>query len=115
VLLKAAAALLAAGTIVNAGPAANGRSVELQRGTKLVVSLPANASTGYPWRIVSKPTPVLRLVSQRYVRTKSKLIGAPGQYVATFVAHAKGRTVLRLAYVRTTQAAQRYRLIVAVR
>jgi predicted secreted protein len=115
VLVKAAAALVAAGTIVNAGPASNGRSVELQRGTKLVVSLPANASTGYRWRVVSKPTPVLRLVSQRYVQSKSRLIGAHGQYAATFAARAKGRTVLRLAYVRTTHTAQRYRLTVTVR
>jgi predicted secreted protein len=119
VLLKAAALALAAGTITSVGPAENGRSITVQRGTKLVVALPANASTGYAWRIVSKPTPVLRLVSQRYVRAKSKLIGAHGQYVATFVARTSGSTVLRLAYMRTThppsRPAQRYRLTVAVR
>jgi hypothetical protein len=49
------------------------------------------------------------------VHAKSKLSGAHREYVATFVARAKGRTVLRLAYVRTTHAAQRYRLTVAVR
>ena len=91
----------------------------MHRGAKIVVALPANASTGYAWSIASKPTAVLRRVSQRYVRPTSGLLGASGQYRATFVARAKGTTVLRLRYVRRTQPAtppaQRYSVTIVVR
>lgn len=99
------AVILAAAATVNIGPGANGTTIRVHTGDRLVVTLPANASTGYSWSVVSKRTPVVRLVSARYVAPKTALLGAPGRFVARFTVRTAGRTTLRLAYARHTHPA----------
>lgn len=102
------AAAASAGSVVRLTAAASGTTVRVHVGDTIVLSLAANASTGYSWRVTSRAPRVLRLLSARYVpprATSPPLVGAPGTYVARFaVAHA-GRGTLALAYARTTHPA----------
>jgi predicted secreted protein len=64
-----------------------------------------NATTGYSWRLPTKPSSsLLRLVSHRYVAPKSKLPGAGGKEIWRFTAVGKGTARLRLEYVGPGQA-----------
>ena len=84
------------------GPAANGSQRRLERGDRLVVRLASNASTGYAWQIRSGVGGVLVLVARTYVpASDGSRLGAPGTAVLRLRAAACGRTVLRLAYVRS--------------
>ena len=105
----AAALLLAtaatAGAVVRLTEAANGTTVRVHVHETVVLTLPANASTGYAWRITARAATVLRLLSARYVPAKATnppLVGAPGTYVARFAVVRSGRGTLSLAYVRAT-------------
>ena len=84
------------------GPAANGSQRRLERGDRLVVRLPSNPSTGHAWQIRSGVGRVLALVGRRYVPpSDGSRLGAPGTAVLRLRAAATGRTLLRLAYVRS--------------
>jgi predicted secreted protein len=83
---------------------ANGKTVRAHVGDRIVLTLEANASTGYAWSAVSSGAPVLRLDSARYVPgSKPGLVGAPGRYVARFTVRAAGRARIELVYERHTQ------------
>src|SRR5512146_1606293 len=88
--------------VVPIGQRANGTTVRVHVGDTLVIRLSANASTGYAWRFTSAGAPVLRVVSSRYVPAKSKLVGAPGTFVARVAVRTVGRRTLALAYRRHT-------------
>ncbi len=47
-------------------------------GTSLKITLPANPSTGYTWKLVKYDEKVLHFNGQEYVKSKSDNIGAPG-------------------------------------
>ena len=81
----------------------NGKTVRVHVGDRIVLTLKANASTGYRWRLVSRGVPVLRLDSARYVPGSKEVLGSPGTYVARFTVRAAGRAKIRLVYVRQTQ------------
>lgn len=100
------AAAASAGTVVRLTEAANGTTARVHVGDSVVLTLPANASTGYSWRLTSRASAVLRLLSARYVPPKATnppLLGAPGTYVARFAVVRAGRGSLALAYARTTR------------
>lgn len=101
-LLLAAPAYAA---VIRAGADANGRTIQVRTGDRLVVTLAANASTGYSWVAISSGAPVLRLESVRSVPPTTRRLGAPGTYVARFAVRAAGRATIRLAYVRHTTPA----------
>jgi inhibitor of cysteine peptidase len=90
----------AGGAVVGIGEQLAGTTVRLHRDDTLVVSLGANASTGYSWRTASVDRKVLRPDSTAYVAPMNRArVGASGVAVLTFKAVAAGRTVLKLAYV----------------
>jgi len=108
VLSALLAAVLAAGAAaasqrtITLTKADDGRTVRAHVGDQIVLGLASNPSTGYSWKIVKRPAP-LRVVSTRYVPPKTKLVGAPGKYVATFAVRTAGKGTLRLVYVRATR------------
>lgn len=103
VLLAGGTSNLSAATTdtVNVGPAANGSQRRLHPGDVLVVRLPSNPSTGYSWKVRSGTRTVLVVASRTYLPPKDERLGAPGKAVLRFRAVTAGKTVLRLAYVRS--------------
>ena len=116
----ALAATAAAGSVVGIGEQSAGTTVRLHRGDTLAVSLGANATTGYSWRLSSVDRTVLSPDATTYVGSKHApgIVGAGGVAVLTFKAVAQGRTALKLAYVgpgRNPPTAKRFTVSVIVR
>lgn len=88
----------AAAATVTVGPAANGTTVRLHVGDRLVVRLPGNPTTGYRWSALRVPAP-LRLLSSVYVPSQPKRLGQGGTYVFRFAA-GRGSGTLKLVYRR---------------
>jgi inhibitor of cysteine peptidase len=83
------------------GPASNGHTYSVAPSTKIAITLPSNASTGYRWRLAGKPAAsVVKFVSHHYVAPKpGSNPGAAGKEIWRFRAVGKGTTRLRLTYV----------------
>ena len=118
-LLAAFTAALAAacnGTVVTAGAAHNGKSVSLHVGDQLVVSLKANATTGFAWKIRSVKKAVLKPHSIKYVPDPNPkhLVGVGGVYKLRLKALTKSTTTLRLKYLRSGESGGSYTLRVVV-
>jgi predicted secreted protein len=99
-LLLGALASGASAFEVRATAADNGKTARLIRGDILQVTLTENPSTGYGWRIVTRPSAaVLRLLSDRFVSppaTNPPTVGAPGRHVYRWRAAGAGTTSLKL-------------------
>ena len=116
VALSSALAVACNGTVVSAGSTQNGKSVSLHVGDQLLVSLKANATTGYAWRIRSVKRAVLKPHSIKYVPNPNPkhLVGVGGSYKLRLKALAKGTTTLRLKYLRSGEVGSSYALRVIV-
>jgi predicted secreted protein len=102
--------------VVRVGGSKNGASVTLQRGSRLVVSLKGNATTGYAWKVRSVDKSVLKPLGVTYVQNPNPkhLLGVGGVYRLPFKALARGTTVLKLVYVRGKEFGGSYTLRVVV-
>lgn len=113
-----ASAALAA-KIVRVGYPADGKTITLKRGDKLVVSLGANATTGYSWRVDTLNRARVRLLGNRYVPTKPIEVGSGGTAILTFLAVRRGRAPLELVYMQAGNPAakptKRFALTLVVR
>lgn len=70
-------------------------------GKEFSITLPANHTTGYSWRLATKLDPAaLTLLSNTYNPSTSGMVGAGGEEVWTFSAPTKGTTQLTFEYVR---------------
>ncbi len=78
----------------------NGQEIAIQRGQVLVISLPANPSTGYTWEMVEAEGAILRQVGEPEFKAQSDLVGAPGTLTLRFEAAEAGQMELRLVYHR---------------
>ena len=105
---------------VRATSADNGKTVHLNRGDRLQVTLSENAGTGYAWRLTRRPMAgVLRGLSNRHVApasTNPPTAGTPGRRIVRWRAVGRGTTSLRLQLFPpgSSRAAQTYRLGVVV-
>jgi inhibitor of cysteine peptidase len=107
VLVVLIVALALVGTAVAAGPRIvgigeqkNGEDTKAHVGDTLVVTLGANRSTGFSWKVAAVKRAVLRLNTAGYVPAHPPLIpGASGIAVIVFKVVARGTTVLKLNYV----------------
>jgi inhibitor of cysteine peptidase len=97
----ALAAQASAGRIVGIGEQKNGRNVKVHVGDLVVVTLRANPSTGYAWRVSALNRRLLAPDATGYIGQKvsAKVVGSSGVAVLLFRALALGKTPLRLAYV----------------
>lgn len=72
---------------------------------KFVVSLAANATTGYQWSVQSYDKTILKLHHSKYITPKTHLIGAGGKMEFTFILANHNRiypknTVISFKYAR---------------
>ena len=78
--------------------------VRVLAGKEFSITLAANHTTGYSWRLASTLDPaLLQQVSNTYTERKSEdanAVGAPGEEVWTFIAGAQGSVPLVFEYVR---------------
>lgn len=76
-----------------------GRTVDVNVGDTIVVSLEGTPGTGFNWDVASTLAPVLQQVGTREQRpTSTGLVGAPETIVHQFKAIASGETTLSLVY-----------------
>ena len=96
------AALLAAlATMPVVGLSADSAPITTQPGRQFSITLDSNPTTGYQWQLAKPVTGTcVALVTNQFVRSKSKLAGAPGKDVWKFKALRPGETVIELQYVR---------------
>lgn len=73
------------------------------KGSSITITLPANQTTGYSWRIANKPNPaVIKFIRSDYIAPKSgaPVVGQSGVEAWTFQAVGRGSTTLLLEYAR---------------
>lgn len=70
-------------------------------GKEVVITLEANATTGYQWQL-AKPLDesLLKLVSSEYLPDKTELVGVGGKQVWVFQGIKEGKTVVYFKYIR---------------
>jgi inhibitor of cysteine peptidase len=96
-------ALLAAiPALVLAASAADSTPITAEVGQKFSVTLESNPTTGYQWRL-ARPLDEkhLTLLTNEFVKSKSKLSGAGGQQIWWFRALRAGKTQIDLEYARS--------------
>lgn len=104
VLVGAGCRSLSPATVVEVGPNDIGRTLVLSTGHSLVVTLPANPTTGYSWAVRSSTAAVLRANGEEYVASAPERVGSGGTQRLTFVAASVGRTSLTFEYRRPWEA-----------
>lgn len=81
--------------------AAGVEQIRALAGKEFSITLPANHTTGYSWRLATKLDPAtLTLLSNTYHESTSGMVGAAGEEVWTFTAPAQGTVPLTFEYVR---------------
>jgi inhibitor of cysteine peptidase len=95
------------GKVIGIGEQKDGEDTKAHVGDTLVVSLSANPSTGYAWKLSAVNRAVLRLDSTGYIAAKHPplVVGSRGIQILTFKVLARGTTTLKLAYVKAGTAA----------
>lgn len=76
-------------------------SIEVEAGARFSLTLDANPTTGYQWRLVQPADEgVVKLAGTQYTPRTPGLPGGGGAQVWTFQAVAPGTTTIQLEYVR---------------
>ena len=105
--------------IISIGEAENGKTVEINAGDTLKVSLAGNPTTGYNWYVASVDTQVLTQMGDPSFVASSNAMGAGGIITLTFQAPIAGQTSLQLEYKRAWETAvnplQTYSVMVDVK
>lgn len=75
--------------------------MEVKLDQEFTITLKSNPTTGYSWKIETAPDEgVVRLVGSVFVGPQTRLVGAGGSEIWTFKAVGRGRTTVRLKYIR---------------
>jgi predicted secreted protein len=75
--------------------------IRVLAGKQFSITLAANRTTGYAWRLATPPDPVmLKQISNDYHAADSGALGAPGEEVWTFESIVQGTVQLNFEYVR---------------
>ena len=98
-----AAALLAAVAWLRfPGQAADAPGITVKPGKQFQIALESNPTTGYQWRLAQPLTALsVILVTNQFVRPRTRLTGAPGREIWSFKAVQPGTTTIQLEYVRS--------------
>ena len=98
---RGAALLAALALLPGSGLGADASRVTTTPGRQFSITLDSNPTTGYQWEL-AKPvaSTCIALVTNEFVRPKSKLTGAPGKEVWKFKALSPGEAEIELQYVR---------------
>jgi len=104
---------------ISMGEVENGKTVEMNAGDMLKISLAGNPTTGYNWYVSSVDTQVLTQVGDPSFVASSNAMGAGGLVTLTFQAPIAGQTSLQLEYKRAWETGvnplQTYSLMVVVK
>jgi len=74
----------------------HGKSIEVQVGDLITVSLDENPTTGFRWAIDKSDDDVVALQSSEYAAASGSRMGGGGQRVVTFEARKAGVAVIHL-------------------
>ena len=85
---------------ISVGETENGKTIEMNAGDTLKISLAGNPTTGYNWYVSSVDTQVLNQVGDPSFVASSNAMGAGGFINLTFQAPMAGKTSLQLQYKR---------------
>jgi len=85
---------------INLTKADQGRTVEVPRGTVLVIQLEENPTTGYRWAVEQADTERLELLNADYAMAADTGVGGGGGRTFAFRAVRGGTTPLRLKHWR---------------
>ncbi|MFY9802495.1 MAG: protease inhibitor I42 family protein [Candidatus Acidiferrales bacterium] len=81
--------------------AAGVEEIRALAGKEFSITLPANHTTGYSWRLATQLDPAaLKLINNTYYESTTGAVGAPGEEVWTFNALAQSKVQLTFEYVR---------------
>lgn len=88
--------------------AGNPRPIAATIGKEFKITLRCNPTTGYQWVLARPPDEKLvKPLGSEYKRLDSKLLGAGGDMVWTFLPLAKGKTQMGLDYIRPWETTQK--------
>lgn len=79
----------------------NGKSVDLESGKTVSITLEGNPTTGYGWEISEIDPAVAELAGEPDFKSDSKALGSGGVYTFTIKAVAPGTTSIKLVYHRS--------------
>lgn len=87
---------------LDVGEGEAGKDLILQRGDLLTVSLPANPTTGYSWRVVCAPPGLLKQIKSSFESSRHRqgMVGVGGRQIWEFRAVARGQAALVFSYSR---------------
>ena len=77
-----------------------GKTITLNTGDTLVLTLDGNTTTGYNWQMQPMDPAILKQVGEPAFTPESNKVGAPGKIVSTFTAAKTGQANLVLNYIR---------------
>ena len=76
-----------------------GKSINMNAGDNIVVSLPSNAATGFSWQLIQISDPaILQNTGNSYTVASAPLPGAPGNESWMFKALKSGTTSILMQY-----------------
>ena len=78
----------------------DGRTVQMNSGGELEVTLEGNPTTGFLWEVASEDLAVLLAVGESEFKANSTAIGSPGKVTLRFEAVKRGEVFLKLIYLR---------------
>jgi len=78
-----------------------GKTIELQKGSQLVVTLDGNITTGFNWEALPPTPAVLKQLGEPETAPDSSALGAGGKISLKFQAVQTGRASLTLIYHRS--------------
>lgn len=90
-------------SIAITAPATSDKAIPIavNEGCEFAITLEANHTTGYQWRLENKPDEkIVKSVGNVYNEQHSRLMGAGGTETWTFKAAGKGSTQIVLEYIR---------------
>ena len=84
------------------GQAADAPGITVKPGKQFQITLESNPTTGYQWCLAQPLTALsVILVTNQFVRPRTRLTGAPGREIWSFKAVQPGTTTIQLEYVRS--------------
>lgn len=85
---------------VSIGAGDAGKTITINEGDTLVVTLDGNTTTGYNWLIQDMDPAILKQIGEPAYTPASNQLGAPGKIALTFQAVKTGQAKLVLNYMR---------------
>ena len=101
ILLVGCSTAAAVARVIKLTSADAGRTVAVNRGDTLEVTLAGNPTTGYQWELASDSAGHLKQIGQPEFKADSSLLGAGGAVTLRFEAAQSGDAALKLIYHRS--------------